>query len=236
MNGFKKLKTIAFIFARGGSKGLPGKNIKLLNGKPMIQYSIDIAKSIPQISDIFVSTDCPEIAQIAKQDGVKIIDRPKELAQDNSSEFLSWKHACEYVKTNFNQFDYFVSLPVTSPLRSEKDVVCAIEKLKKSCADVCISITPANRSPYFNMVRKDSNNFVDLVMRAKNQEIVCRQASPAIFDITTVVYAATVSFIEKENSIFSGNVVSIEVPKERAIDIDDIIDFKFAEIILKNGL
>lgn len=229
------MKTIAFIFARGGSKGLAKKNIKLLNGKPMIQYSIDIAKSTPQVSDIFVSTDCPEIAEIAKQDGVQIIHRPKELAKDDSPEFLAWKHACAYVKKNFGPFEYFISLPVTSPLRNVNDVKLALERLKETGADVCISVSPASRSPYFNMIKKNKDGYVDLLMKIDDQEIVCRQDSPAIYDITTVVYAANTCFIEKENSIFSGNVASIEVPKERSIDIDDIYDFKFAEALLRNG-
>jgi N-acylneuraminate cytidylyltransferase len=229
------LKTVAFIFARGGSKGLVGKNIKLLNGKPLLQYSIDIAKSISQISDIFVSTDCPEIASVAKQDGVRIIHRPKELAKDSSPEFLAWKHACDFVKSNYGSFDYFVSLPTTSPLRSADDVVSALQKLEQTSADICISVTPASRSPYFNMIEQHDDGLVNLVIKSDLGDIIRRQDVPTVFDITTVVYAADVSFIEKESSIFSGNVVAIEVPKKRAVDIDDIYDFKFAEVLLKNG-
>jgi N-acylneuraminate cytidylyltransferase len=229
------LKTVAFIFARGGSKGLPGKNIKPLNGKPLLQYSIDTAKKVSQISDIFVSTDCPAITAVAKQNGVKVIKRPEELATDTSPEWLSWRHAIDYVNEHFGCFDRFVSLPATSPLRNEQDVQAALDKLESSKTDICISVTPANRSPYFNMVRFNSNDNVEIVIKPEG-EVSRRQDAPAVFDITTVVYAAEVSFIQQHSSIFSGKVTAIVVPKIRAVDIDDIYDFMFAEAVLQSEL
>jgi N-acylneuraminate cytidylyltransferase len=229
------LKNVAFVFARGGSKGLPGKNIKHLNGKPLLEYSIDVAKKIPEISEIFVSTDCPEIANVAKQNGVKVINRPTELATDSSPEWLSWRHAIEYVIDNYGNFDNFVSLPATSPLRNSKDVQDAISKLHYSSADICISLTPANRSPYFNIVRIGADDNVEILINPESN-VNRRQDSPEVYDITTVVYAAKVSFIQQQSSIFSGKVVGTVVPKDRAVDIDDIFDFMFAEAILKSGL
>lgn len=229
------MKTIAFIFARGGSKGLPGKNIKQLNGKPLLQYSIETAKKVLQIQDIFVSTDCEVIAGIATANGVKVIKRPEELATDTSPEWLSWRHAIEFVTEHYGVFDRFVSLPATSPLRSDVDVISALEKLDSTGADICISITPASRSPYFNMVKMLPDQSVELVIKSDDM-VSRRQDAPDVFDITTVVYASTVCFIQEQSSIFSGKVVATVVPKIRAVDIDDIYDFMFAETILTSGM
>lgn len=225
------MKTVAFIFARGGSKGLPEKNIKKLCGKPLLEYSIDVAKEIKEIDDIFVSTDCSTIAMIAKNNGAKIIKRPDALATDLSPELSSWKHAINYVKENYYAFDTMVSLPTTSPLRSKQDVTMVIDKLNSTNADICITVTPSSRSPYFNMVKFTENNLVELVISPENL-VIRRQDAPEVFDVTTLAYAARVSYIEHTNSLFSGKVAAKIVPKERSIDIDDIYDFIFAEALL----
>ena len=229
------MKTIAFIFARGGSKGLPGKNIKPLNGKPLLQYSIDTAKKVSEIDDVFVSTDCDAIAKVALACGAKVIKRPDELATDTSPEWLSWRHAIDYVTEHFGVFDRFVSLPATSPLRNESDVISALNKLNSSDADICISVSPANRSPYFNMVKVAEDGNVEIVIKPEGA-VSRRQDAPEVYDITTVVYATSVNFVQEQSSIFSGKVVATIVPKIRAVDIDDIFDFMFAESILKSGL
>ena len=229
------MTSYAFIFARGGSKGLPGKNIKPLLGKPLIQYSIEVALQTSGIDKVFVSTDDDEIAKVSRSIGAIVIDRPVELAQDDSPEWQAWKHAVSWVKERYGEFEEFISLPATSPLRSVKDVESAILRKSNVGADICIAITPANRSPYFNMVKKLSDNSIELVNEAENK-IFRRQDAPEVFDITTVVYVADVEFIMNNGNIFDGTITSVEVPKCRAVDIDDIYDFKFAEAILKNNL
>ncbi|ATG76498.1 acylneuraminate cytidylyltransferase family protein [Pseudoalteromonas sp. 1_2015MBL_MicDiv] len=229
------MKNFAFIFARGGSKGLPGKNIRPLLGKPLIEYSIDIAKSSTSIDKVFVSTDDNEIAKIAADAGVEVIFRPNELATDKSPEWLAWRHAIEHVKQLHGEFDNFISLPATSPLRSLDDVETAILKRVETKADICISVVEASRSPFFNMVKQSKNGFFELVNKPESS-VERRQDAPKVYDITTVVYAASPSFIMSNYGLFSGNVTSIEVPKERAVDIDDIYDFLLAEAILKKGL
>lgn len=226
------MRNFAFIFARGGSKGLPRKNIKLLAGKPLLQYSIDTALASNEIEKIFVSTDDPEIALCAENCGAIVINRPAELATDQSPEWLSWRHAIEYASKKYGNFDGFVSLPATSPLRSVQDVDDAILKRKKSNADICIAVTPASRSPYFNMVRYVDDGYIELVNKPEG-EVTRRQDAPRVFDITTTVYVAKPDFILNNYGLFSGKVACIEVPKERSIDIDDIYDFKLAEVILK---
>ncbi len=225
----------AFIFARGGSKGLPRKNVKLLAGKPLIQYSIETAQQTKEIDKIFVSTDDEEIALVASRAGANVIIRPKELASDTAPEWLAWRHAVEYVTLHFGTFNLFISLPPTSPLRSPQDISNAIELFNTKQADICISMTPANRSPFFNMVKQNLDGYVELVIKPESG-IFRRQDAPTVFDITTVVYVSRPEFIKEKSNIFDGKVVSIEIPKVRAIDIDDIYDFQLAEAIIVQGL
>ncbi len=225
----------AFIFARGGSKGIPGKNIKPLLGKPLIQYSIEIALQTSGINKVFVSTDDADIAKVSRSNGAIVIDRPIELAQDDSPEWQAWKHAISWVREQYGDFEEFISLPATSPLRSVKDVESAVLKRSNIGADICIAITPASRSPYFNMVKKLGNNLIELVNKPTNS-IFRRQDVPEVFDITTVVYVANVEFIMSNDNIFDGIVTSVEVPRYRAVDIDDMYDFNFAESILNNTI
>lgn len=228
------MSVIAFVFARGGSKGLPGKNIKPLCGKPLLHYSIEVVQQIPEISKVYVSTDCDEIAAAAKAAGALVIRRPAELASDTAAEWLAWQHAIRYVQQQGVQFDTFVSLPATSPLRAAKDVTAALTRLHSSKADICIGVTPAARNPYFNMVKPKGSDEVCLFINDQ-PTIKRRQDAPVAFDITTVVYAARVNYILENNALFAGKVTSVEVPKQRAVDIDDIYDFLFAESLLKNG-
>ena len=164
--------------------------------------------------------------------GAILIERPPELATDTSPEWISWRHAVEWAEQHYGKFDGFVSLPATSPLRDIVDVEAAIYQLIKVNADICISVTPASRSPYFNMIKKINNGLVELVNKP-TLDVTRRQDAPEVFDITTVVYATTPEFILNNYGLFSGNVTSIEVPKARAVDIDDIYDFKLAEAMLQ---
>lgn len=225
------MNNYAFIFVRGGSKGLPGKNIKPLAGKPLLEYSIETAKACSSISKIFVSTDDSDIAKVAIAAGAELIERPAELATDSSAEWHSWRHAINWVYNKYGDFDHFVSLPATSPLRSVEDVESSLVRLKEDSADICISVTPANRSPFFNMVTRTEQGTVELVNKPENS-VTRRQDAPEVFDITTVVYTTKPKFVLEHYGIFSGKVTSIEVPKHRAVDIDDIYDFKLAEAIV----
>lgn len=228
------MKRFAFIFARGGSKGLPNKNIKPLLGKPLIQYSIQSALSCAVIDDIFVSTDSEQIANVAEKHGASIICRPNSLASDTSPEWLSWQHAISWVRERHDDFDEFISLPATSPLRTVKDIEDAIEKRISVGADVCVSMTAASRSPYFNML-KESDGFVSVVLDSQCL-IGRRQDAPKVYDMCTSVYVSTPDYICSSEHLFSGKVTAICVPKNRSIDIDDLYDFKLAELIMKGEL
>ena len=224
------MKTFAFIFARGGSKGVPGKNIRNLGGKPLLAHSIIIAQNIDEISRIFVSTDDLDIAEVGIKYGAEIIERPVELAQDDSSEWLAWRHAIEWLENREEYFDCFVSLPTTSPLRNKTDVVNCINLLDEQ-TDIVVTISEASRNPYFNLVHKEED-YIKLVIEGK-KSYSRRQDAPLAYDMTTVAYVAHSDFIKNNNKIFDGRVKAALIPKERSVDIDDEIDFKMAELLMR---
>ena len=227
------MKTFCFIFARGGSKGIIKKNIRTLFGHPLISYSLILAKEISEIDQIFVSTDCDEIAGIASKYGVNIIKRPANLAQDNSPEWLAWVHAVEYAFKKYGSFTKFLSLPATAPLRSKEDVRNCLEKFK-SKNDVILTMTDANRNPWFNMVKKNKKGFIELAVKSK-EKLFRRQDAPLVYDLTTVAYVLDPNFILENNSIWDGNVHGVFIPKERALDIDTEYDLKLAEYLIKRN-
>jgi len=222
----------AFIFARGGSVGLPGKNIKLLGGVPLLGHSIRVAQKIPAVKKIFVSTDSDEIGSIANEYGVDVIKRPASLATSTATEWDAWKHAVEFLNQRDEYFEVFLSLPTTSPLRAVIDVEQCLIALKED-TDVVLAVTPAARSPYFNMVTRIEDGTSKLVLG--DASIKRRQDAPELYDITTVAYVTRPGFIMLNNGLFTGNVSSVIVPKDRAVDIDDEIDFMLAESIYNRG-
>ena len=222
--------TCAFVFARGGSKGVPRKNVLPIGGLPLLVHGIYLAQQIKSVSAIYVSTDCDEIARVAKDAGAEVIKRPPELASDDSPEWLSWQHAINYVTTHFEPFDVFLTLPPTAPLRKIEDVENCLSALIDG-VDVVVTISAANRSPWFNMVLKDDNGFVNRVI--SEAPFHRRQDAPRCFDMTTVAYVARPEFILHSLNIWEGNVVGVEIPAERALDIDTALDFAFAQFLLE---
>ena len=227
------MKAIAFIFARGGSKGLPGKNIRLVAGKPLIAWSIGHAFSVKRIIKVIVSTDSEEIAKVARQYGAEVpFIRPAELARDESPEWLSWRHALKYLlDTDGILPEAMVSLPATAPLRLPIDIDNTLDEYEKGCADMVITVTDAHRSPYFNMVKSNADGTVGLVI-PPSSTIVRRQDVPEVYDVTTVAYVAKPEFVISHNAMFEGRVRSVHVPQERSIDIDNLLDFQIAESLL----
>ena len=220
------MRIFAFVFARGGSKGLPGKNIMPLGGVPLIGHSIATAQGVSAIEQVYVSTDADDIAAVARAHGAGVIARPLELAMDNSSEWAAWRHAITTLAEQGETFDLFVSLPATSPLRSVEDVEACIQMLDEK-TDMVVTVTPASRSPYFNMLVRAEDGTSKVVIN--DATYLRRQDVPDVFDMTTVAYVTRPEYILNNPSLFSGVVKSVVIPKERAVDIDDAYDFRVAE-------
>lgn len=226
--------TYAFIFARSGSKGVPGKNIRSFAGKPLITHTIELACSMPEISKVILSTDDSEIADIGKQSGACVpFLRPPELAADNTPEWLAWQHAVAHVTNVLGEsFERFVSLPPTSPLRDESDIRNCLKRYEQGCADMVIGVTPAANNPYFNMIQLEADGRARLVIKPTGK-IFRRQDAPDVFNITTCAYVTSPNFILSKNGIFDGVLETAIIPNERAIDIDTPLDFEFAEFLFR---
>lgn len=229
----------AFIFARGGSKGLPGKNIRPFAGKPLIAWSIEQALALGRITRVIVSTDSPEIAAIARNYGAETpFLRPKELAEDRTPELLAWKHALDFLyQTEGRRPDPFISVPATSPLRQPEDIEACVNEYERSGADVVLTVSPAHRSPWFNMVTRNQAGSFRLVNdNGHGERVTRRQDAPEVYDVTTVAYAARPDYVLAHTDLFAGSVSAAIVPAERTIDIDTPLDFEIAELLMKKRL
>ncbi|BDQ36596.1 acylneuraminate cytidylyltransferase [Pseudodesulfovibrio nedwellii] len=225
------MKRYGFIFARGGSKGVPGKNIRPLGGIPLIGHAIKAGQDSGLLDRIIVSTDDEAIADTARQLGAEVpFMRPTELAQDNSPEWLAWRHAINAV----DDFDIFVSLPCTAPMRIGDDVRRCIETFESDKCDMVITAREAERHPSFNMITVDTAGYATIAMPI-GTDIIRRQEAPPVFDMTTVCYVTTPNFILEHDAVFQGKVKMVEIPPERAVDIDTELDFAFAEFLMERN-
>ncbi len=226
------ITTYAFVFARGGSKGVPRKNIRPFAGKPLIAHTIELALSLPSISEVIVSTEDHEIAEVAAAFGAQVpFLRPAELAGDHSPEWSAWRHAVSFVRDEMGKsFDRFISLPATSPLRTAADVTACLERYDQGDADMVIGLTPAASNPYFNMVSVDVDGRVRLLLEPPSG-ISRRQDAPEIFDIAPCAYVTSPDFVMTNLGIFDGALKAVTIPGERAVDIDTVLDFEFAEFL-----
>ena len=229
-----KLDVVGFIFARGGSKGLPGKNIRPLHGKPLLGWAIEQAKSISRIRRVIVSTDCPEIAKVARNYGAEVpFLRPKNLSEDDSLEWNAWRHALEYLKNDESRLpDVMVSIPTTAPLRNISDIDRCIDEYEKGGADIIVTVTEANNNPWFNMVYYLDDGLVELVNKPSDK-VSRRQDAPVVYNMTTVAYVANSNFVMEKDGHFSGKVRAVHIPIERAVDIDTLMDFEFASFLMQ---
>jgi len=193
-----------------------------------------VAKQVERISRVIVSTNSEEIAKVAVEYGAEVpFMRPNELAQDDSPEWLVWKHALNFLKNQNNEIDGLVVVPTTAPLRSKEDVNNCINEFEKGNVDVVITVSNAHHSPYFNMVKTNHNGFSSLVISSK-EKITRRQDVPEVFDMTTVAYVAKPGFVLQNHGIFDGRVRCVHIPPERSLDIDTPLDFKIAECLVNN--
>ena len=226
----------AWIFVRGDSLGLPGKNLRPLCGKPLIAYAIETAKKCRFIKDVFVSTDSPTVAAAAEQYGAAVpFLRPAALADISTPVYLSWRHAIEWNRgqTEFPRMDIMVSLPVTTPLRTPAEITEAIELYLSGGYDSVVAVAKSNRHPAYDMVYRAPDGTAKLVL--PNDDPLARTRTTQVYDITNLVHVSSCDCIMKESNYLRGRVGTIEVPREHGLDIRDIWDFKLAEIILSES-
>lgn len=227
----------ALIFARGGSKGLPGKNIKIFAGKPLIGWAIEAALSVKEINRVVISTEDVEIARIGQECGAHVpFMRPNSLASDTASEWDAWRHALEALHDIEGRYpDPFISVPATSPLRLPEDISACIDLYRGGGADLVLAVTEAHRNPWFNMVVTREDGTVAPVNNS-NGAVTRRQDAPEVHDMTTVAYVANPQFVLEAHGLFAGRVRAVSVPVERSIDIDTPHDFAIAEFLMNRRL
>lgn len=226
---------LATICCRGGSKGVPGKNIKPLLGKPLIAYTIESAQQSTLINDLIISTDSQAIADVAREFGANVpFMRPADLASDTASKWPVFIHAVEtYEQLTGNRVDYLVDLDVTVPLKSYRDIDGAIQMaLDDPSTDVVITGYEPERNPYFNMMEIDADGFATIVKKG-NKPIVRRQDAPKVFSLTPAAYVVKKSALYAYDHWSNAKCKIYEMPRERAVDIDTEIDFKIVEFLIE---
>lgn len=230
------MKYLCTICARGGSKGVPGKNIRKLAGLPLIAHSIAQAKASKLFSHIAVSSDSDEILSISKAHGADIlVKRPDILATDESGKMPAIAHAVQSVeKETGATYDIVVDLAATSPLRSAQDIIAAVELQKKTGCSSVITGTPARRSPYFDLVEGEGGGVVRL-SKARPNEVLRRQDGPQCFDMNGSIYVWKRDALLKNPSVFYDDTRLYVMPRERSIDIDEELDLEMAEFMLRRA-
>ena len=225
--------TIATICARGGSRGVPGKNIRPLLGKPLIVYTIEQALAQSQIDRVFVSTDSAEIAFVAKAAGAEVpFLRPSELASHTAAKLPVIEHLLTWVMDHVGPVERIVDLDPTSPLRDASDIEACLTLLDAK-TDAVITGYEAEKNPYFNMVEASSDGGIQLV-KTISGGVVARQAAPTVYAMNASIYCWHCHSLSK--GLWQGHTRLHVMPRERSIDIDDQIDFALVELLMRQKL
>lgn len=225
-------RTLAFIFARGGSTGIVRKNLQEIGGLSLIAWAIRSALGVKEISEVIVSTDDEEIADEAKKHGAIVpFMRPAELASNKASEWKAWQHAVSH--PSVGDFDVFISVPPTAPLRTSEDLSCCLKTFHEGDVDIVVTGTESARSPYFNLVKKNNRGLIE-VFEKLGGGVTRRQDAPLTFDLTTVAYVSSPQHIMGSTGVFDGDVSLVCVPRLRALDIDEPVDLETARFYFQN--
>jgi CMP-N,N'-diacetyllegionaminic acid synthase len=231
------MKVLCVIGARGGSQGLPGKNSKFLLGKPLIAWTIESALKAPEIDKVIVSTDSEEIASISRDFGAETpFIRPDYLSGAEVGKFDVWKHALESCEKIYNEeYDVFVDLDCTNPLRDTSDISNTIKQLLNSIergVDTVFTICDARKNPYFNMVEKDDNGAL-IMSKTLGPTIVRRQSAPPVYEHVASIYAMLPQHIKKNDHLLSGHAEGYDIGFQKSLDVDSDFDFNLVEYLMK---
>lgn len=223
-------RIIAIIPARRGSKGLPRKNIKPLLGKPLVAWTIEQAKKSKYIDKIIVSTEDKEIAEISRDWGAEIIERPKELAKDESPTIDAVFHTLEVLRTENYNPNIVILLQPTSPLRAAKDIDNAIELLLRSDCESVVSVCEIEHPPYWSL--KIAEGYLKTFFKEEYWRMR-RQDLPKLYMPNGAVFVSTPRVLYKYKDFYTSKTIPYVMPSERSIDIDNEADFMLAELLVK---
>jgi CMP-N,N'-diacetyllegionaminic acid synthase len=217
---------------RGGSKGVPDKNLRRLLGKPLMAYTIEQALQSGLFKHVVVSTDSQKIAEAARSFGAEVwFIRPPEMATDSASKLPAIRHALLESEHYFgHKFDVLVDLDVTSPLRLVEDITGAYEQFVREDADILITASPSRKNPYFNMV-ENVNGLIQIVKQFDKQ-IERRQDAPQVFDMNASIYIWKRKALLEYDTLFTDKTALFVMPEERSVDIDTELDWNIVEYII----
>ena len=230
------MSRLCTICARGGSKGVPGKNLRELLGKPLIAHSIEQAKKAGLFAAVAVSSDSEQILDVARQFAADVlVRRPDEMATDSAPKLPAIRHCFEAAERQLGtQFPVFVDLDATSPLRSVDDIVGAVRLLEERGVSSVITGAPAHRSPYFNLVELDANGVVHL-SKTLDRPITRRQDAPRCYDMNASIYVWRREAFLRNPEVFYNDTRLFEMPPERSVDIDSEIDFELVRLLMRQA-
>lgn len=225
------MRVLGVIPARGGSKGLPKKNIMKLGDKPLIAWSIDTALKSTLIDKVIVSTDCIEISDIAKKYGAKVpFIRPSELASDTATSKDVLLHTVEYFQSEKERYDYIVLLQPTTPFRKAEDIDAMINKAIDSDVDMVVSVTETTSNPYYVLFEEDG---AGLLKKSKEATFTRRQDCPNVYEYNGSIYVIKTSALLDQDTLMLDKVIKYEMDKFHSVDIDDQFDFDYAKFLLE---
>ena len=228
------MRIIAVIAARGGSKGVPNKNVRLLRGKPLIHHTIEQLLENEYIADIVVSSDSDLILEKASLYPVHCVKRPIEMASDTAAKHPGIIHAVSAIEEKLGiEFDAIMDFDATSPLRNQEDINAVIKLLEQDVTNI-ITGNPSHRSPYFNMVELNKEGVAGLVKPLANR-VVRRQDAPICYDMNASIYAWKRANFFTSNPLFQEKTRLYVMPVERSIDIDTELDFRFVEFLMEHN-
>lgn len=219
------------ITARGGSKGIPRKNIKNLNGKPVLAYSIEPSVASDFIKKTYVTTEDEEISEISKKFNAEVIERPQELAKDTSSSVDVILHALDYLEEKDSLPDFFVLLQPTSPLRTTEDIDNSINLFIDNECDALISVCEIDHTSMLSLALENKFLVPNCDEEFLNKR---RQDLPTYYSPNGAIYITTPKSLRKNRTFIPKKTIPYVMPKERSVDLDTPFDFKLAEFILKN--
>lgn len=227
------MNILYLIPARGGSKGIPKKNIKKLGGKPLIYYAIDAVKTIDPNADICVSSDSEDIIEVVEQYPLAVpFKRPAKLATDKAGSFGVLKHAISFFEKKGKIYDTLVLLQPTSPFRKSKHIKSALELFSLDL-DMVVSVCAAEGNPYYSLFEENDNGFLSL---SKTSNFTRRQDIPKVYEYNGAVYVINVASLKKYDSLAAfPKIKKYEMDRLSSIDLDVPLDWEYAEFLLERG-
>lgn len=234
------MNALCVIGARGGSQGVPGKNVRPLLGKPVITWAIEKARQSGEFAHVVVSTDSMEIAEAARAAGAETpFMRPEDLSGPEVGKFQVWQHALDACEAHYREeVDIYVDIDCTNPLIEVEDIRAALAQFRASRGrgvDAVFTVSPSRRNPYFNMVEPDADGALRM-SKSRGATVLARQAAPPVYDHVAGVYVLDPGFLRRASHLLEGHAEGYVVPEEKSFDIDSPFDFEVIEFLLTRRL